>query len=47
MNSELEHGEDFTATANGDSEVEKETAKSAVWNLFGYNPIPMESYMSQ
>ena len=31
VNSELEHGEDaITASGNGDSEVEKQTAKSAV-----------------
>ena len=44
VNSELEHGVDaITASGNGDSEVEKQTAKSAVWNLLGYNPILMES----
>ena len=38
VNSELEHGVDaITASGNGDSEVEKQTAKSAVWNLLGYN----------
>ena len=33
----------ITDSGNGDSEVEKQTAKSAVWNLLGYNPILMES----
>ena len=44
VNSEFEHGVDtITASGNGDSEVEKQTAKSAVWNLLGYNPILTES----
>ena len=44
VNSELEHGEDaITVSVNGDSEVEKQTSKSTVWNLFGYNLILMES----
>ena len=33
----------ITASGNGDSEVEKQTAKFGVWNLFGYNPILMET----